>query len=113
MAEQVQPVSKPATQGSIGGDDWPAQAADLIVSTVDTVRDKTTGPILKAARGVVYGSFAALVGIAVAVWACIWWVRFWTNIFGEVWITYFFTGGLLLIAALFLWRKGISNPEPI
>ena len=35
--------------GGVGGD-WPAQAADTIVKVVGQVRDKTTGPAIKAAR---------------------------------------------------------------
>ena len=47
--------------------DWPAQAADTIERVVGTVRDKTTGQLVTAARWIVYGTFAALVGLAVAV----------------------------------------------
>jgi hypothetical protein len=45
-----------------GGDDWPAQAADTIVRVVGTVRDKTTGPALTVARGLVYGLLALVLG---------------------------------------------------
>ena len=36
--------------------DWPKQATDSIVRVVDSVRDKTAGPAVTAARGIVYGS---------------------------------------------------------
>ena len=36
-------------------DDWPKQVTDQIVSTVDDIRDKTTGPAIKISRSVVYG----------------------------------------------------------
>ncbi len=45
-----------------GGGDWPAQAADTIVRVVGTVRDKTTGPALTVARGLVYGLLALVLG---------------------------------------------------
>ena len=38
--------------------EWPVQAADKIVETIATVRDKTTKPALTAARGLVYGLVA-------------------------------------------------------
>ena len=31
-------------------DDWPKQVTDQIVSTVDDIRDKTTGPAIKISR---------------------------------------------------------------
>ena len=42
---------------SVAGGDWPAQAADAIVSTVDKVRDRTTVPLMKLARASVFGVF--------------------------------------------------------
>ena len=35
--------------------DWGKVAADRFVDVVDNVRDKTTGPVLKIARAIVYG----------------------------------------------------------
>ena len=43
-------------------DDWPAQAADTIVRVVGQVRDRTTGPAITAARAVVFGLLAAILG---------------------------------------------------
>ena len=54
----------------IGGD-WPAQAADAIVNAVETVRDRTTTPIMKIARGLVFGVFAGTIIIVIAVLAII------------------------------------------
>lgn len=42
--------------------DWPAQAADAIVDQVQKIRDRTTGPALKAARYAVFAAFAVLLG---------------------------------------------------
>ena len=46
----------------LGQDDWPAQAADTIVSVVEKVRDRTTGPAITATRAVVFGLLAAMLG---------------------------------------------------
>ena len=46
-----------------GQDDWPAQAADTIVDTIDTVRDNTTGPAHRA-PGPRLRAVAAVIGIA-------------------------------------------------
>ena len=46
------------------GDDWPAKATDQIVSLVDQIRDKTTGPAIRAARAMVFGFLAAMLGTA-------------------------------------------------
>jgi hypothetical protein len=37
------------------GDDWAAQAADKVEEVVTNLREKTTAPILKGARGAVWG----------------------------------------------------------
>jgi len=44
--------------------DWPAQVTNAIVDFVDSIKGKTTGPATSAARTVVYGLLAAIVGIA-------------------------------------------------
>jgi hypothetical protein len=61
--------------------DWPAQAADKVVSVVDSIRDKTTVPLQTVARGIVYGLVVAAMGTAVAVLLAIIAVRF-----VDVWI---------------------------
>ena len=43
-------------------DDWPAQATDTIVKVVGTASDKVTGPVTTAARAIVFGLFAAILG---------------------------------------------------
>ena len=46
---------------------WAENMTDTIVSTVDKVRDRTTKPIVMAARGVVFGLLAAFLGLFIAV----------------------------------------------
>jgi K(+)-stimulated pyrophosphate-energized sodium pump len=43
--------------------DWPAQATDFVVNTVDSVRDRTTGTILTIARVTVFGLLAVELAI--------------------------------------------------
>ena len=41
--------------GDLAQDDWPAAAADTIVSVVEKVRDRTTGPAITGEFAVVFG----------------------------------------------------------
>ena len=100
--------------------DWPAQAADTIERVVGNVRDKTTGPALTAARAVVYGLFAAIVGLAVLVVLIIAAIRLIDSylpdaVFGEdhMWAAYLIVGGALSIAGALCWsRRNGPGEEP-
>src|SRR5256885_15881374 len=59
------PVDLSATR--VRTDDWPAQATESIVKVVGTASDKVTGPITTAARAIVYGLFAGILGVAALV----------------------------------------------
>jgi hypothetical protein len=92
--------------------DWPAQAADTIERVVGSVREKTTGPLLKASRGVVYGLFAGFVGFVVLVMAIVMGARLLNNylpdaVFGEdhMWAVYLIIGLLFLIGAAVTWPR--------
>ena len=104
-AMSVAPASPPAPAAPAPS--WPDQATDLIVSTVGTVRDKTTGPAVKIGRGIVYGTFAALVGLVAFVLFTVLLVRIVTVYLagGRVWITDLAVGGLFSVAGFFLWSK--------
>ena len=92
--------------------DWPAQAADTIERVVGSVRDKTTGPAITAARWVVYGTFALLVGLAVLVLLAIAAVRLidvylpdaWV---GEdhTWVAHLIVGLLFSVVGMAMWSK--------
>lgn len=97
--------------------DWPVQATDTIVSVVGQVRDKTTGPIITVARGVVYGTLAAIVGVAALVLACILAVRVlaipveeWFGGTDRIWIVYLLLGALAMAAGFVCWRKAWAAP---
>jgi len=93
------------------GADWPAQAADLIVRVVESVRDRTTGPVLTVARGVVYGLLAALLGGTAGVLIAIAAVRGIDEIIEtvvdsrETWAAHGIVGLTFTLLGLFLWSK--------
>jgi hypothetical protein len=106
------PVPPPADH------DWPAQAADTIERAVGSVRDKTTGPAITVARAVIYGTFAALVGIACLLLLIVGAVRLLDSylpdsVFGEdhMWATYLILGLVLVIPGAVLWRRRLSTGE--
>ena len=99
-------------------DDWPAQAADTIERVVGNVRDRTTGPALTASRAVVYGLFAAIVGVAAVVIAAIAFVRLLDvylpdAVFGEthVWAAHLLVGAAFTLAGVFAWSKRNASVE--
>ena len=110
-------ASSPARPAQLPGTpaheaDWPAQAADTIERVVGSVREKTTGPLLKAAKGVVYGLFAGFVGLVVVVMAIVMAARLLNNylpdsVFGEehMWAVYLIIGLVFLLGAAFTWPR--------
>ena len=95
-------------------DDWPKQVTDQIVSTVDDIRDKTTGPAIKISRSVVYGLTACFLLLLSVPFFVIGTNRGLIEIFdtwivsdrsSAVWIVYLITGVLWLIIGLVFWRK--------
>lgn len=94
------------------GEDFPAQVARSIEQIVRAVSEKTTGPALLIARGVVYGVFAAVVSIAAVVLLIIGSVRILDNylpssVFGadHTWAAHMFVGLVFSIAGGLLWRR--------
>jgi hypothetical protein len=91
----------PATEG-----DWAAQTADTIERVIGSVRGKTSEPVERIARVVVYGLVAAFLGIAALVLLAIIIVRVLDiAIPGQVWPAHLITGGIFTVAGLLLWRK--------
>ncbi len=105
------PVENPVrTSAGPLPDQWPTQATDAIVTVVGKVRDRTTGPAITVARGVVYGLFAAVLGVVAAVLAITMTVRIANNyIPGGLWIVYLVLGAVFTIAGLFLWSKAFAT----
>ena len=113
------PVADPVDLSTtrVRTDDWPAQATDTIVRVVGTASDKVTGPVTTAARALVYGLFAGILGVGAFVLMSILLVRLANNylpdaVFGKehVWAAHLLIGLLFLLFALVLWSR--RRPQP-
>jgi hypothetical protein len=94
------------------GDDWAVQTADTIERVVGAVRGKTTEPVAKVARMVVYGLAASFLAVAALVFLAIALVRVLdVAIPGEVWPAHLVTGGIFTIAGLLCWRFGKTTSK--
>jgi hypothetical protein len=88
------------------GGDWAAQTADTIERVVGGVRGKTSEPLERIARILVYGVVAAIVGVTALVLLAVLVVRALdVAIPGPVWSAHATTGGIFTLAGLFFWRK--------
>lgn len=91
--------------------DWPAAVASRIESAVGTVRDKTTVPATLAAKGVVYGVVAGVLGTAMFILLVIALVRLldvylpFHPLGRRVWVVDMAAAAIFLLAGTFLWRK--------
>ncbi|MEO6629220.1 MAG: hypothetical protein ABIP03_11710 [Aquihabitans sp.] len=86
--------------------EWPVHAADLIVETIAKVRDKTTRPALVAARALVYGLMALIIGTLALVVLLILVVRFANNyVPGHVWWVYLALGVIFTAVGLMALKK--------
>ena len=105
------PRGTKAPQGVIPAE-WPAQAADTIVDTISKVRDRTTKPALLAARAVVYGLIAAVVGMITFFLILVMIIR-WYDVWapGPVWPIYAFFGVVFSAVGLFALHKA-NKPKP-
>lgn len=100
--------------------DWPAQATDAIVTQVGNIRDKTTGPVLTAARYAVFAAFAVSLGTVALVIFVIGAVRALDNylpdaVFGEThtWAAHSILGAVLLLTGLVLFfKKARTKTDP-
>ena len=101
VGSSASPTLTPAAEDP----DWTDQVADLVVDVVDRVRDRTTGPILKGSRAVVYGVVAVLVAIPLIVVGIILMGRLLELFPGEIWIAYSVVGAISVLVGLFLWGK--------
>lgn len=109
----------PPTSGASGSSDWPAQTADTIERVVGRVRDKTTGPAITAARWLVYGTFALLVGSIVGVLVAIAAVRaldaylpdawFGTD---HTWVAHLLVGATFTGMGMAMWSRRAAPTTP-
>jgi predicted RND superfamily exporter protein len=88
------------------GDDWAAQTAETIEQAVGKVRSKTTEPLERVGRVLVYGLVATILGFAALVLLAVLLVRALDILIpGEVWSAHLVTGGIFTLAGLLIWRK--------
>lgn len=93
-------------------EDWPRLATDQVVKVVDTVRDKTTGPVLAASRYLVYGLILAAAASIIAVLGLIGTVRLLDILLPrEVWLVYVLLGTAFCIGGAVCWSKR-NTPSP-
>ena len=91
----VNPLSDP---------EWAENVTDTIVSTVDKVRDRTTTPIVMAARGLVFGLLSAILGAFILIVALVAAQRGLVSLIewpldhdSAVWVSYLVLGAVLLV----------------
>ena len=107
----VTPPSGPRPARSSG--DWPSQAADTIVNVVETVRDRTTGPLIVVARALVFGVFIGTIGSAVVVLAIIGTIRLLDRILpSSVWLPYLVLGIIFVAVGAVVFRRRNQSLAP-
>ncbi len=112
MTTPAAPPASTPSPASAEAQDWPAKATETIVTQVERIRDKTTGPALKIARYAVFAAFAVSLGSVAMVIGIIGSVRALNAylpdaVFGEthMWAAHSAMGLVLLIAGIVLFRK--------
>jgi hypothetical protein len=91
---------------------WAPDLADQITEFVGNVRDKTTNNAIKAARGIVFGLLAAILGTVALVLLLVLATRGLQALLDlavswgrAVYISYFVVGGIFTLGGLFLMTK--------
>jgi hypothetical protein len=93
--------------------DWPAQAATSIEQLVTTVRDRTTVPILTAARAIVYALVGGTLIMASLLMLVVCLIRLLDNYLpGEVWVAYLVLGSVFVLIGLILWTQRGTGTIP-
>ncbi|MFQ5556792.1 MAG: hypothetical protein ACE5GB_04700 [Acidimicrobiales bacterium] len=105
---------------SIGGDDWPAQAADTVVRVVDRVKTATTDRVVLLVRVLVYGLVVAVLGLATLVMTVIVMVRMadaylpiGAGVGSATWAAHAFIGGLLTVVGVGAWLSRRETFKPL
>ena len=95
------------------GPDWPAQATEFIVESVDKVRDRTTGTILTIAQVTVYGLLAGILGVVVAVLLIVGLIRLLDEVLpSDVWLAYLLLGIASLVGGVMVFRRRVAVSVP-
>lgn len=88
------------------GEDWADQITNLLVDTVDTVRDKTVRPAQKTSHALVYGLVIGVLALPTVIMLLVGAVRLIDQaIPGTVWIVYAIFGIVFSLAGIIIWAK--------
>jgi hypothetical protein len=99
--------SVPGRDGAANGNaDWAADTADRIEAFVDAVRNKTSVPLARLARGVVFGIVAGVMGVVALLLLLIGLLRV-LDVYlpGNVWAADLFLGVVFTVLGLLVWRQ--------
>lgn len=100
---------------SSSGDDWATQGADTVERLVGGIRGKTTVPLTTAARALVFGQVAAVIGLAGGVLLAVILVRLGDSYLPihpharAAWITEAIIGGTFTLIGALLLRKASAT----
>jgi len=90
---------------------WATEITDRLVTFIDQVRSQTTTKVVYAARGVVFGLIAAILGVFILIIVLVGLMRGLQSLLAlgmdweqAVYVSYFIVGGIMTIAGLVLFR---------
>lgn len=93
--------------------DWVSQAIGTLEGFVDTIRSKTSEPLLKVVQAIVYGMMALGLLLTALLLFTIGSVRALDAYLPQgVWFAYFLTGLLLFVGGAALWRMRHKTQKP-
>lgn len=99
------------TEPSLRKDDWVTQLLDRLDGFIEFVRSKTTEPLAKVARYLVYLALFAVVGVALLMLVVILLVRVAAYLPGPMWSAYAGISVVSLVFGTFFWRKAIKATQ--
>jgi hypothetical protein len=97
----------PATEADT---DWTDQVTDLVVDSVDKVRDRTTGPILSWSAISVHALVALILLVPIGVLFVVGMLRIATYFLPEVWMAYAAVGTIFVLVGVVLWSRRSKLP---
>jgi hypothetical protein len=92
---------------SVRKEDWVTQLLDRLDGFIEFVRGKTTEPVAKIARYLVYVMLFAVVGTALVTLLIILLFRALSYLPGPMWTVYAGASVFFLLAGTFCWRKAL------
>lgn len=106
MADAAEPKEEATTASMLGlSENWPEQAADAVVQTVDKVRDVTTGPVVGLSRMLAYLVFGVFPLIIVLVLGIIAAVRGLEVATGQAWAAHGILGLFFVSLGAYAWSR--------